>query len=230
MRIYKRNQINRMAAEMLCKDLFENEGYTFTNTSYGGSGEVLGTIAMENNYDKTEGTIQYRLVTNWHTEEVKLVRHAEKIYRKTATREYKKDSQQDVVLTLYRISRYDGVYTDDKSYSDEAHDKWQKRYHHYGEAKKDGISGSHLVKFGSALYEKLFNEISRVKPVKYGSDISLDVYKYNTEKYTWEQDGTTSRTPVTEVTVSIGYVYRGRHYVISRPKFSYERKNSLHND
>lgn len=229
MRIYKSHQISRMAAEMLCKDLMENKDYTFTNTSYGGRGEVLGTIAKKDYNDNSEGTIQYRLETNWHTEETKLIREVENVFYKTNDREYKKDNIESTIMTLYKISR-DGVYTDDSEYAKQAHEKTSSRYSRDRNYKRDGLSGNHPIKSGSALYDKLFTEISKFKTIKYGTDITVNVYKYDTERYDWDENMNAVKTPITEVSVSVRYTYRGREYHYNKSKFTYVRKTDLQND
>ena len=155
MKIYRKHQIQRMAAEMLCKDLMDNKNYTFTNTSYGGRGEILGTIATHDDYTRTSGTIQYRLEKNWHTDEAKLVKETELTSYKTEARPYDQQNKVETVLTLFSLNG-DDIFTDDKEVATKAQEKRHQRFclgrHDY--SKDDGLSGDHEVKVGTPLYEK----------------------------------------------------------------------------
>lgn len=216
MNIYKRNQLHRMVAKMICTEVMANENYTFADTGYCAEDD-LGTIAMENNETHTRGFIRYRLETSYHTDDAKLVKETENFFYKTEKYARKKD----VILNLYTVDDQDKVFTDDKDYATKAREKRDRRAEYRYSLTEPGLAGSHPVRVGTKLYEKLFNEVSKVKPVKYGSPIAIYIIETKKTKYDYNTNKKCTEREVCIIDTSIKYTYRGRSYFLDRNKIEY---------
>lgn len=223
MKIYKKAQLIRMAGELLCKDFQENKDFVFTNSSYSSrnGGDVLGTIVKDDRNDHSETHIHYLLKTNWHTEETVLARYFDKTEYKTNSRDYNKIEEETPILKVFKVA--DGVYVDDEEYSAKALEIRNSRYSHRGERHySTGIEGSHNVKFGTKLYEKLFNEISRIKPIKYGSPLSIYVYRTTRSQYIRDEQDNYVKRDIAVIETSVCYTYRGREYTVHHDRSAYD--------
>ena len=217
MKIYKQAELHRLASEMLCKELIDNKGYTFTNTSYGTSGTVFGTIEKKEAH--VESVIQYLLLKDWHDGSANLV-------RQYSVRSWK-DPSKNVdegrpVLVLYTLNSNADVFCDGEDYAKQAHEKNSVRYDAH---KTDTPLSSNTYKKWffvphTKQYDKYFAEISSEKPIKYGTEIYYYLHSYTDTRY--DHNDYSKKIKTVELRHGVHYVYRGRDYQNTRKPISYD--------
>jgi len=221
MNIYTNKNLKRYAGELLVKDFNENKDYTFTNTSYGGRGDVLGTIERKDYH--RESRVQYILNRgNWNDETTKLIRYTRDEVYNTETMNYEKFENEEVIKKLYQVSRdsYEqAVYTDDQEYAKQASKTRASRCANHENSRVGSLdSRSVSLHPNTPLYDKLFTFAARKlsKPLKYGTEISLNIFTYNNRGRC--DFSTNTKYFGKEIQTSVSAVYRGRSYTCDKSR------------
>jgi len=221
MKIYKAKEIRRLASELLAKELFENEGYTFVNTSFGGGhGEVYCTLKREDRYGDHYIQYCFERSGDWESNTYTLVRHTEDKFWKTETRPFESFKNDTVIKTYYQVSRdsYDyAVYTDDEEYAKKANSTRYERYRNKSAYKERDFSfRERNIPAYSHLYNVLFTWMASKtgKDLKYGTEIKTRIYTTrDTERFNYDSNVYEKGT---RVELAVGAVYRNKLITLNK--------------